>query len=204
MEKAAAGVELCLLEPVLPLLLAEDGTGVRVSGNLVMKWSCGKQAPQVPPPPGYKIRRYRDSDMGKLAGIYMKTYGLAYNENWYRKVILGSSLFSPDRCFVVEHAGKAVASALAWEDEKSRDLGRGVLHYVVSDPEHQRRGLAKVVSAAVMAYFQHDGRREIVLYTADFRVAALRAYLSLGFEAVEDTDEMRRRWENVRAALAAG
>lgn len=190
------------MSPVYPLLLAEDGNWVKVTGNLAMAWQCGKTLTEVPLPPGYKMRKFKEGDVPVLSGIYMKTYGSFYDEGWFRKSIMGSYIFSPDRCFVVEHGGKPVAAVLAWEDEKHKDIGRGMLHYLATDPGHQHRGLGRACTAMVMKYFKKDGRREVRLMTADFRVRALRAYLGLGFETVEDTDEMKRRWENVRAELA--
>jgi mycothiol synthase len=205
MEAQGAGVgeAVARLDPVHPMLLAADGTWVRATGNLSMAWQCGKSLPDAGLPPGYKSRKFKEADIPALAGIYMKTYGVFYDENWFRKSIMGSYIYSPDRCFVVEHGGKPVAVVLAWEEEKVKDIGRGVQKYLATDPGHQHRGLGRACTAMVMAYFKKDGRREVRLEMEDFRVRALRAYLGLGFETVEDTEEAKRRWENVRAELEA-
>lgn len=191
------------MDPLFPLLLAEDGNWVRVTGGLGMAWQCGKPLPEAPLPSGYKARGFKESDVPALAGIYMKTYGFYHDEAWFRKTIMGSYIFSPDRCFLVEHGGRPVASVLAWEDEINKDIGRGILHFLATDPGHQHRGLGRACAAMVMKYFKKDGRREVRLLTADYRVRAMRAYLALGFETIEDTDEMKRRWDNVRAELEA-
>jgi len=193
----------CRMDPVYPLLLSDDGTWVKVTDNLAMAWKCAMPVPATPLPAGYKMRNFKEADVLTLAAIYSKTYGPFYDEAWFRHSIMGDLYFSKDRCFIVEHGGKAVGSALAWEDTKVKDIGRGILYYVATDPAHQHRGLGRAVAAAVMRYFQKDGRREVRLLTADFRGRALRTYLGLGFETVEDTDEMKRRWDNVRAALEA-
>jgi len=189
------------MEPMLPLLLTEDGNWVKISGKLTMAWQCGKPLPEMVLAPGYKMRGFKEADVPALGVIYMQTYGAFYDENWFRKSIMGSYIFSPDRCFVVEHGGKPVASVLAWEDEVFKDIGRGILHYLATDQGHQRRGLGRACSSAVMKYFKKDGRREVRLNTLDSRGRSLRTYLGLGFETIEDTEEMRRRWDNIRAEM---
>lgn len=200
------GLELggvgCRIDPGYPLLLGDDGQWTRVSGDLVMSWQCAKSIPDAPLPPGYKMRNWKESDVPALAAIYVHTQGPTYDEAWYRKQIMGNIYFSKDRCFVVESGGKPVATALAWEDEKVKDIGRGVLHHLATDPQHQRKGLGKAVTAAVMRYFQKDGRREVRLATTDFRARGVLSYIAMGFEPVEDTDEMKRRWANLRTGLA--
>lgn len=200
------GLELgavgCRMDPLYPLLLGDDGQWTRVTGDLYMSWQCAKPIPDAPLLPGYKLRNWKESDVPALAAIYGHTFGPTYDEGWYRRQIMENIYFSKDRCFIVESGGKPVATALAWEDVKAKDIGRGVLHFLASDPQHQRKGLGKAVTAAVMRYFQKDGRREVRLATDDFRARGALSYLAMGFEPIEDTDEAKRRWTNLKADLA--
>jgi mycothiol synthase len=49
-----------------------------------------------------------------------------------------------------------------------------------------------------------EGRRRAELRTDDFRVAAIKTYLKLGFEPLLVAENQRRRWRDVLAAIGRG
>ncbi len=200
-----AGVEdrACVLPPMRPLLLAGPGTGVRVTRQLSMVWEAGEHIREIPLPPGYRLRTFREADIPALGEVYRRTFGPEHDATWFRREFLASPVFSPDRVQIVEREGIPVAAALAWEDGAREVAGRGVLHFVATHPDHHQRGLGKAVSAAVQTWFRKAGRTGVFLLTDDERLRAIRAYTTLGFKPVEDDDEMRARWANVRAAVDA-
>lgn len=200
-----AGVEerACVLPAMRPLLLAGPGPAIRVTRQLSMVWNATEPVKDIALPPGYRLRAFREPDIPALGDIYRRTFGPDHDATWYRREFLSSPLFSPDRVMVVEKEGVPVATALAWEDGAREVAGRGVLHFVATHPDHHQRGLGKAVSAAVQAWFRRQGRTGVFLLTDDERLRAIRAYTTLGFRPVEDDDEMRARWTNVRAAVDA-
>lgn len=200
-----AGVEerACPLAVMQPLLLGGPGPAVRPTRQLSMVWNATEPVKDIALPPGHRMRNFREADIPVLGEIYRRTFGPDHDATWYRREILSAPVFSPDRVMIVEREGIPVATALAWEDGAREVAGRGVLHFVATHPDHHQRGLGKAVSAAVQAWFRRQGRAGVFLLTDDERLRAIRAYTTLGFRPVEDDDEMRARWANVRAAVDA-
>jgi L-ascorbate metabolism protein UlaG (beta-lactamase superfamily)/ribosomal protein S18 acetylase RimI-like enzyme len=201
MERAGLPGRAAILNGMWPLLLDGSG-GVPVTRQLAMSWKCGLPIRDVALPDGYRLRNFRDSDLPAIAEIYRTTFG--HPDTWYARRFATHRLFKPERAFVVEFGGRAVATALAWEEGEEVGLKRGLLHFVATHPEHHQRGLGKAVTAAVMHYFTKDGREEVILTTDEHRLRAIRAYRALGFEPVVDAPDLRRRWENLTTALDQG
>src|SRR6185503_7616121 len=147
-------------------------------------WDCGMPIQDVVLPPDYRLRNYREADLPAIGEIYQATFGL--DESWYKREFVSSPHFRPERVAVVDYRGRAVATALAWEEGPTVGMKRGLLHFVATHPEHHQRGLGKAVTAAVMHYFTKDGRNQVVLTTDEHRLRAIRAYLAMGFKPVED------------------
>ena len=75
-------------------------------------------------------------------------------------------------------------------------------------PEHRGHGLGRVVTLAVLRYMRQHGFRSARLRTDDWRLSAIRAYLSLGLEPLYPPDAVpgddhRARWAAVIARLGA-
>jgi mycothiol synthase len=77
----------------------------------------------------------------------------------------------------------------------------GELGWVGADPEHKGKGLGRVVCAAVTTRFLRAGYKDIFLRTDDFRLPALKIYLSLGYEPFLFCNGMRQRWQDICTKL---
>jgi len=204
MEMAGLEERACVLPVMQPLLIGDSGAGVRITRPLVMTWVRGSAAPAVSLPPGYRFRGFRETDAGELGELYRRTMGPGYDATWFRREILGSKVFTPDRVVVVEHGGAVVSAGLAWEDGGHRmPPGHGFMYMVATAPEHHRRGLAKAVAAAIQGWFKAHGRPGVSLVADDWRLRSIRAYTAMGFVPDESDEETRLRWANVRTALEA-
>jgi mycothiol synthase len=104
--------------------------------------------------------------------------------------------------FLLEFAGRPVATASA-RLLPERFPGSGYLHWVAADPEHRGRGHGRYVTLAVLHVFVAMDCHDAVLETEDFRLPALRMYLSLGFVPEFRHPSHEERWSAVRAALDA-
>jgi len=103
-----------------------------------------------------------------------------------------------DATFIAVWQGRAVATASSrWLPE--RFPGAGYVHWVGTDPEHKRRGLAGALLGAVFAHFAEVGRTHAVLETDDHRLPALHSYLRLGFTPVYEVagEDHRPRWSAI-------
>ena len=201
MEWAGLGGVACTLEPMQPLLVTEERNGVVPKGRLVMSWECGQPVRQIELPAGYTMRTFRETDISALVGIYRKTLGAECGEGWFREAVMGARFFSPERVHIVDRAGFPVACGMAWEPGPIRDPRRGQAAFVVSSPEHHRRGLGKALMTAIQRWFTKDMRHEVRLETDDFRLGGIRSYLALGFTPVMDNGTAALRWGNVMAGL---
>ena len=77
----------------------------------------------------------------------------------------------------------------------------GELGWVAGDPAHAGKGLGRAVSAAVTARLLDAGYRNIHLYTEDWRLAALKTYLKLGYIPFLYSAEMPDRWQAICTRL---
>jgi ribosomal protein S18 acetylase RimI-like enzyme len=67
--------------------------------------------------------------------------------------------------------------------QRHADLGvrTGSLHMVCALSEHRGQGLGRLVSLAALHYLRDHGFPCAILHTDDWRLAAIRSYLGLGF-----------------------
>jgi predicted dehydrogenase/GNAT superfamily N-acetyltransferase len=159
--------------------------------------------PEVCLPPGYEIDAFRAADEQALCDLMAK----AGFQGWTaERVAQVRRTLIPGGWFVVRHrpSGALVATANANNGPEPPLFPEGgELGWVAADPAHAGKGLGRAVCAAVVRRFIEAGYRTIFLRTDDHRLPALKVYLDMGFEPVLFRGDMARRWENVRAALAA-
>lgn len=160
--------------------------------------------PQIELPKDYKLRSFREGD----EKMYVELMRKAGFKDWSAgqvQSILNNPL-SPDGVYFIAFDGKLVATACALDrtSKNKRDAGDriGELGWLACNPAHRGKHLGKVVCAAVLNHFLSHNYCSIFLLTDDWRLAATKTYLELGFEPVVDTTEMRRRWGKVSDNLA--
>jgi mycothiol synthase len=106
--------------------------------------------------------------------------------------------------FVVEDAasGLLVSSCVAFKAGVFKAHPEtGSLGWLVTDPQHAGKGLAKGVVVAVMKRLSNEGYGAVYLSTEDERIAAIHIYLKLGWTPVLHTGGMEERWQSIKAAL---
>ena len=152
--------------------------------------------PPIPDlPDGYMLRQYAPEDEKKYLELTRKA-GFDWGaERFYR-------LFPqiiPGGIFVIEH--KATGDLVATSFCKHRPIeGRafgGELGWLAGDPDHSGKGLGMAVCSAVIARFIQAGYKNIYVRTQDWRLAALKIYLKLGYQPYIDSDEMAEVWRNI-------
>jgi len=150
-------------------------------------------------PKGYGLRSFREGD----EKMYVELMRKAGFENWPAERVqdILNNPLSPDGIYFITFHGKLVATACALdrtpENERGAENLIGELGWVACDPAHRGRHLGKVVCAAAMNHLLLHNYCSIFLLTDDWRLAAIKTYLELGFEPVVDTAEMQLRWEKV-------
>ena len=123
----------------------------------------------------------------------------SFDEKQDYGMIAGDPTCAPERVFFLRHARLDVATATA----RVMGDGTGRVHMVGIHPAYAGRGWARFVVLEAMKCLQGLGLDECTLTTDDFRLPAIRTYLSLGFEPLyeSDDDEMKARWEAIFVKL---
>lgn len=151
-------------------------------------------------PPGYDLRQYRPEDRQKYLAL-MHRAGFDHWDEAQLERMLSSIL--PGGFFVVEHlaTGTLVATAMATHNPTPRYPFGGELCWVAGDPDHAGRGLGLAVCSAALDRYVRAGYQCVYLLTDDWRLAAIKTYLKLGFEPVCNDAATEARWGKVLTAL---
>ncbi len=150
--------------------------------------------PPVNLPFGYALRAYQPGDKARFYEVMALAGWSGWNDErlqpWLSRVL-------PEGWFMVidEKRNEIVATAMCLHNYKETNPFQGELGWLAADPAHTGQGLGRAVSAAVTARFIEAGYRHIHLYTEDYRLAALKTYLKLGYVPFLYTPEMPERWQ---------
>jgi mycothiol synthase len=164
--------------------------------QLCMRRDLDGGAPPLPPvvvPEGYSLRTYAGTaDDAAWVHIMNNSLGNKYALDSFRNSISTRPQFRPEILYFVTHGGAAVGSACAWRHAIS-ERRVGYVHMVGVVPEHRGKGLGRLVTLRTLHHFKEDGFDLAVLNTDDFRLAAIKSYLGLGFRPwVADSDHPDR------------
>jgi len=161
-------------------------------------------------PAGYRLRTFRPGDERAWGAIMEATGGIGtdWTVEKVRERLVTREQFEPDGLFFATCdalAGLPVASACAWR-VLPPESAVGTVHMVCALDGHRGRGLGRLVTLAVLHRLRARGFRMADLSTDDFRLAAIKSYLGLGFVPVylpddQGLDDHEARWSAVFAAL---
>jgi GNAT superfamily N-acetyltransferase len=158
--------------------------------------------PDIPLPEGYAIRTYRPGDEVGIARIYGACSLGEGTIDQVQQGILSAPCFKPERVFVAEHVSELVGTAAAWIDASCNDPSAGYLHMVGVLPEHRGKRLGAILTIAALRYSRSEGFTRQQIATDDWREAALRTYLDLGYYPLIRDDTHIARWAVVSDKLA--
>jgi len=138
-------------------------------------------------PHGYLVRHFRSGDQR----AYEHLFHLAFEDDDRFAEIRQETL--PGGFLLIEDLsnGRLVSSCLAMRGE-----GRGQLGWLVTDPEHSRKGLATIVSALATNCLVETYATPF-LGTEDFRIPAIAIYLRLGWQPDFYAPGMEERWRAI-------
>jgi GNAT superfamily N-acetyltransferase len=161
-----------------------------------------RDLPEHPIPDGYTLRLYEPNDAAnwvkihELADRYLEISPALYE----REFGTDHAPLRERQFYLLDAAGTAIGTASAWfEREPRADVAGtpGRVHWVAIVPEHQGRGLAKPLLAAVLRRLRDLGHSSAVLGTSTARVPAIRLYRQFGFEPVLDDDDSIEIWRRL-------
>ncbi len=157
--------------------------------------------PACSPPEAYALRTFRAGDAADHVRL-MRAAGFA---DWSReRLATDMEKCLPDGFFVIEHSpsGRLAATAMSLQQPSAHHPFGGELGWVAGDPEHKGKGLGCAVCAAATRRLLEGGYRDVYLRTDDFRLAAIKVYLKLGYVPFLCAPDMEGRWRDVLRATA--
>ena len=150
---------------------------------------------------GFRLRTILDEDLERYnelrTSVEFPAWEKSYLTDFYRKKVLSDGMFLIEQTAT----GRFAASAGAETTDMPEHPEVGVLGWVMTHPELRGYSLGKSVSVAAMHRLYQEGYRAFSLLTDDFRVAALKTYLSLGWKPWLYMEDMEERWRAIAANL---
>ena len=151
------------------------------------------------PPPvrlstGYLMRTYQPGDKNSFFEVMELAGWNGWDEKrlepWIPRIL-------SEGWYLAFHqaSSRMVASCMALRSEAH--ISGGELGWLASDPTHSGKGLGLALSAVVTARFIDEGLRVIHLYTEDYRLAAIKTYLKLGYVPLLCMDKIDDRWREI-------
>lgn len=163
--------------------------------QLLMRRDMTKPLAELPPLPElFEIV----TDDGSYAGAWEWITAGGFPE-WQPKydMILNDEKCARERVFFLKEYSQPSATAAVQLEEN-----RAVVHMVATHPYAAGKGFGKYVVDAALKCIRDTGMKVAELLTDDFRLAAIKTYLELGFEPVIEDEEMEGRWKAVMEKLA--
>jgi mycothiol synthase len=122
-----------------------------------------------------------------------------WTEESTRQQFLGDPGVSADAVFFLIKRDEYVATGT---DKRLFAPNSGYLHMVAVAPLYRGRRLGRCISLAALRHMTIRGCPDVVLDTDDYRVPAIRTYLSLGFVPDIVESDHGERWRRILATVA--
>lgn len=149
-------------------------------------------------PVGYRLRTYHVGDTDTWLALHLDAEPLfrVTREHFEDSFAAHPEALADRMFFVQSAAGEDVGSITAWWEDDWQGRGAwGQVHWVVVATAHQRRGLAKPMTAHALRRIA-QGHSRTMLGTNSRRPWAIKVYLDCGFVP----DPAERKLENVVGA----
>lgn len=156
--------------------------------------------PELRIPAGFRLRCIEDAEVARYSALRVSVGFSAWDRQQllsYRNKVLPKGLLLIEE----EAHGLFAASAAAETTDIAGMPELGVIGWVMTHPDFQGRHLGREVSIAAMHRLYDEGYRTFSLLTDDFRIAALKTYLFLGWKPWLYEQDMEERWRKVADAL---
>ena len=161
-----------------------------------LKMYClpGTPINEVPLPEGYSVSRYQ-TEADKLAWCECCKNGLVGDDadeaTFDDRITNDPNINIYEDVFFLDHNGEHIGTVTAFYNAEKNF---GDMHMVGIRTDYRGKGLAKYLNFITLKHLLPKGVDYIVLTTDEWRVAAVKSYLSSGFLPVEYNEGMTDRW----------
>jgi len=180
--------------------MADDSRGA--APQLCMRRPTLDDLPEIVLADGYSLRASREGDGRHWARILREAFrDESFDESRFDREMKAHPAYRPERIFFVcAPGGLPCGTASAYRQEQfGKDTG--YLHWIGVCPAHRGKRLGEAASLAALHRFRFEGLSAAVLQTDDFRLAAIKTYLRLGFLPLVQHESHPARWAAVRAEV---
>ncbi len=149
-------------------------------------------------PAGYRLRIFNFADEDSYLRLLHRA-GFVFSRKQLHGIL---SMCLPNGCFVVQHKATRdlVATMMARHVSSPEHPFGGRIDWLASDPEHRRRGLGAICARSAASRLLQSGYESIWVTTDDYRLAALKIFLAMGFKPCI-TPETKDRWKKVKDVI---
>ena len=159
--------------------------------------------PEIETVSAYAVRTYCPGDEAAWCRIMEGNVGTNWTVQKCRENLIWDSRFQAENLFFITHKGEPIASACAWRaNDQSPAIGE--VHMVAVLSEHRGKGLGHLLNALVLHRLKALGYQKAHLKTDDWRLAAIKTYLTAGFQPLNTHESHPKRWEAIVAKLEDG
>ena len=143
----------------------------------------------------YSLNKYsKDLDKTWIELLCMGEFDGEWNKNTFNEFISPIERQEGSKVILENNTAIATTFASAVIYEK-KETGR--LDFVVTHPDHRKKGLGKNICIAVINHFIEKKYEKVILQTEDWRIPAIAVYLKLGFKPVFTSKELEKRWNEI-------
>lgn len=187
---------------IITIKFTRNTQGNQMSKQLIMVWPKGQKIESSKKyflPAEYEIRNFQDGDDAGYIQL-MNSAGFDWKQSNLDSALLKAI---PEGIFFVIHkeSKEIIATAMGCISPSGYFSENAELGWVACNQKHAGKGLGYLICEAVVQRFHILKYNYIYLKTDDFRLPAIKTYLSMGFLPFHYTDDSQERWNKVMKDL---
>lgn len=173
-----------------------------VKPQLLMRRPHLDKLPELVLPAAYAERCYQAGDDAAWCEIISESFEEAWSVERFQEYMQGDSAYKPERIrFICDQQGTPCATTSAYRRLERYGADAGYIHMVGVLKREAGKRLGYASSLAALHQFKRESCHNAVLQTDDFRLAAVKTYINLGFVPEIIDDNQYQRWQDVYKIL---
>lgn len=159
--------------------------------QLIMRHPDLSKVPELILPDGFEIVTHKEGYEKEWENIIESSFGYHFDFDF----LINAGDYAPEKVLYLIKDNEFIATTSAVEHQDFK--GEGWFRMVGVRKDAQGIGAGKKISLAALNSLKARGYKSAVLSTDDFRIPAIKLYLSVGFEPVIIDETHMERWEKV-------
>lgn len=159
--------------------------------QLIMRNPDITRMPTLLLPQGFSIHTHQIGNEKNWENLIESAFGAHYDFDF----LIKAGDYSPEKVLYLSKDGLDIATITVVEN--CLYPGEGWFRMVGVRADAQGMGAGKLIATAALNALAAKGYKSAVLSTDDFRIPAIRLYLSVGFEPLYTDESHSQRWKQV-------